>query len=144
MAFTLFFLWNFFLQMATPLLWAKMADTIDRSSNEHQMSVLDTKIINSFEDSEEFKKDTYIKKLNGPIFFGFAFRLDEDLKKITNIKALVIDFENIPYMDQTGLYALKDGISELKVINIDVYLVNLNERCRFALDGVRVIPHEVN
>lgn len=28
-AFTLFFLWNFFLQMATPLLWAKMADTID-------------------------------------------------------------------------------------------------------------------
>jgi GPH family glycoside/pentoside/hexuronide:cation symporter len=29
MAFTLFFLWNFFLQMATPLLWAKMADTID-------------------------------------------------------------------------------------------------------------------
>jgi len=29
MAFTLFFLWSFFLQMATPLLWAKMADTID-------------------------------------------------------------------------------------------------------------------
>ncbi|PKI13889.1 glycoside-pentoside-hexuronide (GPH):cation symporter [Colwellia sp. 12G3] len=29
MAFTLFFFWNFFLQMATPLLWAKMADTID-------------------------------------------------------------------------------------------------------------------
>ncbi len=29
MAFTLFFLWNFFLQMATPMLWAKMADTID-------------------------------------------------------------------------------------------------------------------
>ncbi|WP_206485098.1 glycoside-pentoside-hexuronide (GPH):cation symporter [Thalassotalea sp. G2M2-11] len=29
LAFVLFFLWNFFLQMATPLLWAKMADTID-------------------------------------------------------------------------------------------------------------------
>jgi GPH family glycoside/pentoside/hexuronide:cation symporter len=29
MAFALFFLWSFFLQMATPLLWAKMADTID-------------------------------------------------------------------------------------------------------------------
>ncbi|MDP7593405.1 MAG: glycoside-pentoside-hexuronide (GPH):cation symporter [Litorilituus sp.] len=28
-AFVLFFLWSFFLQMATPLLWAKMADTID-------------------------------------------------------------------------------------------------------------------
>lgn len=28
-AFGLFFLWSFFLQMATPLLWAKMADTID-------------------------------------------------------------------------------------------------------------------
>ncbi|MEW6982683.1 glycoside-pentoside-hexuronide (GPH):cation symporter [Colwelliaceae bacterium 6471] len=28
-AFSLFFLWSFFLQMATPLLWAKMADTID-------------------------------------------------------------------------------------------------------------------
>ncbi|GLX77830.1 MFS transporter [Thalassotalea insulae] len=29
LAFVLFFCWNFFLQMATPLLWAKMADTID-------------------------------------------------------------------------------------------------------------------
>ena len=29
LAFVLFFLWNFFLQMATPLLWAKMVDTID-------------------------------------------------------------------------------------------------------------------
>jgi len=28
-AFSLFFFWSFFLQMATPLLWAKMADTID-------------------------------------------------------------------------------------------------------------------
>jgi GPH family glycoside/pentoside/hexuronide:cation symporter len=25
----MFFLWNFFLQMATPLLWAKIVDTID-------------------------------------------------------------------------------------------------------------------
>ncbi|NQY65010.1 MAG: MFS transporter [Alteromonadaceae bacterium] len=29
LAFILFFLWSFFLQMATPLLWAKMVDTID-------------------------------------------------------------------------------------------------------------------
>jgi glycoside/pentoside/hexuronide:cation symporter, GPH family len=29
LALSLFFLWSFFLQMATPLLWAKMADTID-------------------------------------------------------------------------------------------------------------------
>ena len=29
LAFILYFLWGFFLQMATPLLWAKMADTVD-------------------------------------------------------------------------------------------------------------------
>ncbi|MDX1677966.1 glycoside-pentoside-hexuronide (GPH):cation symporter [Arsukibacterium sp.] len=29
LAFGLYFLWGFFLQMATPLLWAKMADTVD-------------------------------------------------------------------------------------------------------------------
>jgi GPH family glycoside/pentoside/hexuronide:cation symporter len=29
LAFATYFFWNFFLQMATPLLWAKMADTID-------------------------------------------------------------------------------------------------------------------
>ncbi len=28
-AFVLYFFWNFFLQMATPLLWSKMIDTID-------------------------------------------------------------------------------------------------------------------
>ena len=29
LAFTFYFLWSFFLQMATPLLWAKMADAVD-------------------------------------------------------------------------------------------------------------------
>lgn len=29
LAFILYFLWGYFLQMATPLLWAKMADTVD-------------------------------------------------------------------------------------------------------------------
>uniref|UniRef100_A0A486XME3 Predicted beta-glucoside transporter, GPH family n=1 Tax=Rheinheimera sp. BAL341 TaxID=1708203 RepID=A0A486XME3_9GAMM len=29
LAFALYFFWGFFLQMATPLLWAKMADTVD-------------------------------------------------------------------------------------------------------------------
>jgi GPH family glycoside/pentoside/hexuronide:cation symporter len=29
LAFGMYFLWGFFLQMATPLLWAKMADTVD-------------------------------------------------------------------------------------------------------------------
>jgi GPH family glycoside/pentoside/hexuronide:cation symporter len=29
LAFVMFFLWSFFLQMATPLLWAKMIDTVD-------------------------------------------------------------------------------------------------------------------
>lgn len=29
LAFTLYFLWCFFLQMATPMLWAKIADTVD-------------------------------------------------------------------------------------------------------------------
>lgn len=29
LAFTAYFLWSFFIQMATPLLWAKMADTVD-------------------------------------------------------------------------------------------------------------------
>ena len=29
LAFIMFFLWSFFLQIATPLLWAKMADTVD-------------------------------------------------------------------------------------------------------------------
>jgi GPH family glycoside/pentoside/hexuronide:cation symporter len=29
LAFTLYFFWGFFLQMATPLLWAKMADAVD-------------------------------------------------------------------------------------------------------------------
>lgn len=126
--------------MASLFFMKKMADTIDRSSKDSEVDKISNKLINYFDDADSFRKDVYIKILKGPVFFGFASRLEEDIKKIPDIKALIIDFKDVPYMDQTGLYSVRDAVSDLSNVGIEVYFTELNEECLEMLKGAGVIP----
>lgn len=121
----------------------KMADTIDRDSKESKIDNISSKLLSFFDDADKFRKDVYIKTLRGPIFFGFANRLEDDIKKIPNIRCLIMDFKDVPYMDQTGLYSVRDAIIDLKNSGISVCLTQLNKDCKHMLIGVGIIPEFV-
>lgn len=130
--------------LASLFFMKKMADTIDRNSKESKIDRISNSLIDYFDDADKFRNDVYIKILNGPVFFGFASRLDEDIKGIKDIKALILDFKNVPYMDQTGLYSIRDGVIDMKNRGIDVYLTGLNEECVRLLKGVDLIPDYID
>jgi len=52
-------------------------------------------------------KQIYIEKLYGPLFFGFENEIFDKLKETSDIKTIVIRFENVPYIDHTGLGELE-------------------------------------
>ena len=90
----------------------------------------------------EFKNSVYIKHLYGPLFFGFAseFQSMSD-KRDVNTKALILRMDRVPYIDQSGLYALENVLFDLKKKNIPVILVGIQEQPKDKLLSIGIIPN---
>lgn len=93
---------------------------------------------------EEFKDSVIIKHLYGPLFFGFtAFFKDGITALPSTVKALVIRMDRVPYIDQSGLYALEDAIFALREREVEVVFVGLQEQPLEMLKGIGIIPELV-
>jgi SulP family sulfate permease len=92
----------------------------------------------------EFKNSVYIKHLYGPLFFGFASEfLSMADNRDVNTKALVIRMDRVPYIDQSGLYALENVLFDLKNKDILVILVGLQEQPKDKMNAIGIIPNLV-
>jgi len=93
---------------------------------------------------DEYKNSVYIKHLYGPLFFGFAseFQSMAD-KRDVNIKALILRMDRVPYIDQSGLYALENALFDLKKKNTPVILVGLEDQPKDMLRAIGIIPNLV-
>jgi SulP family sulfate permease len=89
----------------------------------------------------ELKEKVYIKRINGPLFFGSTSNIDQLSKKIPeSAEAVIIRMERVPYIDQSGLYALEDVLIDLVRHGKIVHLVGLQKQPRYMLERVDVIP----
>lgn len=129
------------LVMATIFFMKRMADVIQIYSKDSQLDRLSNKLIDTFEDADDFRHDVYVKALRGPMFFGSAYRLENDVQKLNDIKCLIIDMRAVPYMDQTGAYSLRDITEYLHEKHIKVAFSGLNEDCYAFLKALNVIEN---
>lgn len=89
----------------------------------------------------KFKDQIYIKHLYGPLFFGFTSHFQEQVKHIqSGIKVLVIRMDRVPYVDQSGIYALENAILDLALRDVKVVLTGLQEQPRDLLTSIDIIP----
>ncbi len=92
----------------------------------------------------EFKDRVYIKHLYGPLFFGFASEFQAmTANKNLEMEALIIRMDRVPYIDQSGLYALENVLFNLKVKNITAILVGLQPQPKDKLELIGIIPNLV-
>ncbi|GGG47757.1 anti-sigma factor antagonist [Croceivirga lutea] len=96
---------------------------------------------------EKYKDKVIIKHLYGPFFFGFTSHFKDEIKSLGNdIKALIIRMDRVPYIDQSGLYALEEAVFDLRKQNIEVILTGIKEQPRDQLEAIDLIddliPHE--
>ena len=83
----------------------------------------------------------FIKHVDGPLFFGFATQFLEIARQVAaRSRLLVLRMDRISYMDQTGVYALKDALTRLNAAGVRVLVVGVSVAHLDLLEKLQVIP----
>jgi len=89
---------------------------------------------------EAFGDEVYIKHLDGPLFFGFAARFGEMVKALPQVQVIVLRMERVPYIDQSGLYALEEATKDLQEAGVKVVFSGLHGQPEEMVRRINLIP----
>ena len=90
---------------------------------------------------EEIRNRIYIERLDGPIFFGSITGFQRVMHDIpTNLKIVIIRMRRVPFMDQSGVYAMETAIKDLQAQGIKVLMTIIQPQPRYILDKHHIIP----
>lgn len=90
---------------------------------------------------DKIKDNIFIKHLKGPLFFGSTSDFQQLAKQIPKTAStVIIRLERMPYIDQSGLYAMEDVLIDLKKDNIDILFVGLLNQPRYMMERIDIIP----
>lgn len=93
---------------------------------------------------EYLSSQVYIKHIEGPLFFGFVSQFKSLVNAIPDVRYVIIRMKNVPYVDQSGLYALEDSILYLESLNIDVLLTGMHSQPYDMMKKIKIIPDLVS
>jgi len=72
-------------------------------------------------------KDTDVFEINGPLFFGAAYKFKDTMKLVENpARVLIIRMGNVPIIDATGIRVLKDVNKDLVKIGSKLILSEIS------------------
>jgi SulP family sulfate permease len=86
----------------------------------------------------------YIKHMNGPLFFGFVSSFQAIIQNLPNVEVIIIRMGRVPYVDQSGLYALEDAILDLQSRGIAVAFVGMKPQIYSMMERINLIPDLVD
>ncbi len=107
------------------LFMKRMADSVEL--NPLMFSKVNDQLIFS-QELGEYDKRIRIVEINGPMFFGSVFHLQNIEEKLDNdYKFLILRFRYVPIVDSDALAKLKILLNDMKKKNIQVYFTGLND-----------------
>ncbi|PCJ24789.1 MAG: sodium-independent anion transporter [Flavobacteriales bacterium] len=87
------------------------------------------------------KEIVFVKHIKGPLFFGSTSDFQQLSKQIPNTASvIIIRMDRMPYMDQTGLYAMEDILIDLTKQDKKVLLVDTLKQPKYMLERIDIIP----
>ncbi|MCO5724418.1 SulP family inorganic anion transporter [Robiginitalea marina] len=87
------------------------------------------------------EEEVFIKHLKGPLFFGTTTEFQQLAKQIPKTATtVIIRLGRVPYMDQSGLYAMEEVLRDLESKKITVLLVNIMQQPRYMMERIDIIP----
>ena len=89
-------------------------------------------------DSNEINRSNIkILKLEGALFFGSVEKLIRSFNRIPNDNPVIIDMEQVPSIDLSGIFGLEDLIKLSQSQNRNVAITNANEKIRNNLIALK-------
>lgn len=128
--------------LASLLFMKNISDVVDNRTRSAPLKDFSREIpwydeINFF---EKYGEKVYVKHLDGPLFFGFASRFQELIKAIPSIRIVAMRMDKVPYVDQSGLYAMEDAVQELQAENVTVVFVDLHGQAKDMFERIDLVP----
>ena len=83
----------------------------------------------------------FILRLDGPIFFGTVTRFQQVMNEVPDdVKIVIIRMRRVPFMDQSGLYAMETAIKDLQAKGTEVLMTIIQPQPLYMLRTMDVIP----
>lgn len=93
--------------------------------------------------TEEMKRQIYIERLDGPIFFGSVTGFQNTMHSVPNdpnIKTVIIRMRRVTFMDQSGAYAMENCIKDLQAMGKEVLLTIIQPQPSIIMHKMHIIP----
>ena len=124
----------------------KMGDLTAKKSTVSNITDLpaDAKWADEADFPVHLREEVFIKRLNGPLFFGVTDEVKELAFQVPETAGYyIIRMDNVPYVDQSGVYALEDIILDLERRGVQTLLVNVQTQPDYMLNRIKLIPNLV-
>jgi len=132
--------------IASVIFMRKASDMVEGSTSLSKVEKYDREI--GWDDETNLSldkwKDVYIKRFDGPIFFGVAAKILQRINTIpVNAKVIIFRMKRVPYIDQSGLYAIEEVIKEMQKMGIIVVFTMTQPQPLYLFRRNRFIPNIV-
>lgn len=129
--------------LASVIFMRKASNMVEENTSLSRVEKYDKEI--AWEDELKLNlsyKHVYIKRFDGPMFFGVASKMLERINKIPiDAKVIIFRMKKVPYIDQSGLYALEEVIKEMQKMGIKVVLTMTQPQPLYMLKRNHLIPN---
>lgn len=128
--------------LSSVLFMKKISDVVDHRTKTIPIKEFSREIpwVDEGDIIDKIGDKVFIKHLHGPLFFGFASRFQDMVQALPEIQVVILRMDRVPYIDQSGLYALEDAIMNLKARGIEVAFVDIHGQPLDILERFNVIP----
>lgn len=92
---------------------------------------------------DDVRKTIFTYQFSGPLFFGAAKNLNSRVDKLGEGRYIILRFNNVPLIDQTGSYALEHAIENWESKGVKVLFVGLPAHIKQTLDQTGAI-HKID
>jgi len=135
------------LVLASILFMKKISDVTDEKTEVSPIKDFSSELPWSDEGNimQEVGNKIYIKHLDGPLFFGFTSKFGELVQSISkDVEMVIMRMDRVPYIDQSGLYAMEDAILDLeKRQGKTVLFTGLHGQPLEMFESIDIIPDHI-
>lgn len=90
----------------------------------------------------QFAEEVFIKHINGPLFFGFTSEFQALSTQIpATATHVILRMDQVPYIDQSGLYALEDVLLELEQKGVHTMLIAPGPQPMAMMSNIGLVPN---
>ena len=90
---------------------------------------------------DNLREEVVIKHLEGPLFFGSTTDFQQLAAQIPDeTSCIILRMGRVPYMDQSGLYAIEDLVNSMCAQGKNILIVKLKKQPRYMMERIDIIP----